>query len=78
MKTAAKTTGESRPKRTTPRRAAAAATPMRWPTEDEIRVRAYAVFERTGGTQGRAFDDWCQAERELLAEFGHRAEPRTL
>jgi DUF2934 family protein len=38
----------------------------RWqPTEDDIRLRAYHRFLERGGSHGRAFDDWLEAEREL-------------
>jgi len=34
--------------------------------QDRIMHRAYEIFERNGGTQGRDFENWMQAERELL------------
>ena len=37
------------------------------PTEEEIAIRAYLIAE-SRGFQGSPEDDWCQAERELLAE----------
>ena len=37
-------------------------------TEDQIRLRAYQIFEARGGAPGSAEDDWAQARRELLAE----------
>jgi hypothetical protein len=37
------------------------------PSEDEIRARAYAIFQARGGQPGREADDWAQAERELRA-----------
>jgi hypothetical protein len=33
--------------------------------EDRIRMRAYEIYERRGGTPGHAVDDWLQAEAEL-------------
>lgn len=33
--------------------------------EDRIRLRAYELYERRGGTPGQAVDDWLQAEAEL-------------
>jgi hypothetical protein len=40
------------------------------PTEDEIRLRAYAIYERRGASHGQDVDDWLAAERELLAVGG--------
>lgn len=37
------------------------------PTEEEIRVRAYGMYERRGASHGQDLDDWLAAERELLA-----------
>jgi len=45
---------------------------MRMPTgkivsqQDQIRQRAYQLFELRGGQQGLADQDWYNAERELL------------
>jgi hypothetical protein len=36
------------------------------PSSDEIAKKAYQIFERRGGTQGNDFDDWLQAEKELM------------
>lgn len=65
----------NRPKRksTTKRPAAkkpkASPTPARSrPSEDEIRRRAYELFEQRGGSHGQEDDDWLQAERELRGE----------
>ncbi len=33
---------------------------------DEIRQRAFGMFERRGGTMGMDLDDWLQAEREVV------------
>lgn len=38
------------------------------PTEDEIRQRAYEIFQARGGEPGHGVDDWLQAERELKQE----------
>ena len=70
MKTTAKAAGTPRPMRTTRRRATPAAKPAPWPSEHDIRVRAYAVFEQRGDSLDRALDDWLQAERELMGERG--------
>ncbi|HUR62582.1 MAG TPA: DUF2934 domain-containing protein [Candidatus Thermoplasmatota archaeon] len=37
------------------------------PSEDEIRARAYAIFQARGAQPGREAEDWAQAERELRA-----------
>jgi len=39
---------------------------FKFPTEDEIRVRAYRIYLARGGDQGHAEDDWLQAEYELV------------
>jgi DUF2934 family protein len=36
--------------------------------EDAIRSRAHDIYERRGGEDGRDWDDWLQAERELRRE----------
>ena len=46
--------------------AAAAAAPYS-PTYDEIAEAAYHRYLRRGGSDGRDFDDWLEAERELKA-----------
>jgi hypothetical protein len=35
------------------------------PTYDEIAEAAYQRYLRRGGSDGRDFDDWVEAEREL-------------
>jgi hypothetical protein len=40
------------------------------PTQEEIALRAYHIYLQRGGAQGNEFEDWMQAERELLAEIG--------
>ncbi len=35
-------------------------------SEDEIRTRAYQIFESRGRTHNRADEDWSQAETELM------------
>jgi hypothetical protein len=35
--------------------------------ELEIRLRAYEIYERRGYTNGRAEQDWIDAEQEVLA-----------
>ena len=34
-------------------------------TDEEVARRAYELYEQRGGEDGRAWDDWFQAEREL-------------
>jgi hypothetical protein len=38
------------------------------PTHDEIALRAYHIFLQRHGAPGNPFDDWKQAEQQLLAE----------
>lgn len=38
------------------------------PTQEEIALRAYQIYLERGGAPGNEFEDWIQAERELLAE----------
>ena len=38
------------------------------PSEEEIRRRAYELFERRGGESGHEAEDWARAERELRGE----------
>src|SRR5687767_8948906 len=35
------------------------------PTQNQIRLRAFQIYEARGGTRGHADEDWAQAEREL-------------
>lgn len=52
-----------------PRKASAQA-----PTHDEIALRAYHLYLSRNGAPGNPFDDWKQAEQELLAA---KRKPRT-
>jgi hypothetical protein len=45
------------------------------PSEEEIRQRAYELYEARGCEEGKALDDWLQAEAELLAQAFHRHLP---
>lgn len=38
--------------------------------EDDIRARAYALWEKDGSPEGRALDYWVRALRELSEEQG--------
>jgi hypothetical protein len=40
--------------------------------EEEIRRRAYELYEARGCTPGRDYEDWLSAEREILARSNHR------
>jgi hypothetical protein len=39
------------------------------PSEDEIRVRSYLIWEREGRPEGKSEEHWLQAKAELDAEF---------
>jgi hypothetical protein len=43
--------------------------PPRSPSFNEIQLRAFELYLEGGCLQGRDFDDWLQAERELLEKF---------
>ncbi len=38
--------------------------------ENDIRARAYALWERDGSPEGQDYDYWLRAERELSEEQG--------
>jgi len=40
------------------------------PTEDEIRKRAYQIYQERDGGPGNAVEDWLQAEAELQLRSG--------
>jgi hypothetical protein len=48
----------------------ASAGPIEAILEHEIQIRAYEIYQRHGSRQGRALDDWLQAEYEVLREKG--------
>lgn len=48
------------------------ATRSRVDLESEIRLRAYQIYEERGYTNGRADDDWFQAEQQILARHGNQ------
>lgn len=35
--------------------------------EEEIRRRAYEIWEDRGRREGKALEDWCRAEAEMLS-----------
>jgi hypothetical protein len=41
-------------------------TPDQASPEEQIRCRAYELYEQRGKAHGREFDDWLQAESEVL------------
>jgi hypothetical protein len=55
------------PKKHQRRRAAQVDSPIEsdGPIEDQIRLRAYALYLERGGQPGSEIDDWLQAEAEL-------------
>ena len=46
------------------------------PTHDEIALRAYHIYLQRNGAPGNPFDDWKQAEQQLLAEAAATSKPR--
>jgi len=46
------------------------------PTHDEIALRAYQIYLQRNGAPGNPFDDWKQAEQELLAEAAAKPKSR--
>lgn len=38
------------------------------PSHEDIARRAYQVYQARGGRPGNAWEDWAQAERELMAQ----------
>jgi hypothetical protein len=43
-------------------------------THEQIEKRAYAIYLRRGGQDGRDLDDWFTAEQELALERGQEDE----
>jgi hypothetical protein len=44
--------------------------------EEEVRARAYRLYEERGREDGRALDDWLQAEEAVLANAGNKRGAR--
>ncbi len=42
--------------------------PARYPTEEQIRLRAYQLYLARKGQPGNAEEDWRRAEQELIKE----------
>jgi Protein of unknown function (DUF2934) len=40
------------------------------PTREEIALRAYHIYLKRDGAPGNEFEDWMQAERQLIVEIG--------
>jgi len=40
--------------------------------EEQIRFRAYQLFEQRGKTHGQAHEDWLRAEAEVRSQRGNR------
>jgi len=70
-----KSASESVANTTARARKAPAAKPA--PTHDEIALRAYHLYLKRQGAPGNPFEDWKQAERELLAEAAAKPKSRT-
>jgi hypothetical protein len=49
--------------------------PIESMVEQEIRIRAYEIYERHGSRKGHALDDWLQAEYEVLYQKGMSLAP---
>ncbi len=64
-----KTTVAAAPKARKPRAA-------KFPSHEDIALRAYHIFLERKGTPGNPFDDWARAESELLAQAPKKAKPR--
>lgn len=41
--------------------------------EDQIRVRAYELYEQRGYLPGHDYEDWLTAEQEILARHNQRS-----
>ncbi len=51
------------------------------PTQEEIALRAYQIYLKRGATPGNEFEDWVEAERQLIengkaSENGHSKQRR--
>jgi len=42
----------------------------RYPTHEEIELRAYEIYLERGGAPGNDLENWLQAESELLEKYG--------
>ena len=50
------------------------AQPAKWAAADHSRMalRAYELYEQRGRQEGRALEDWLEAERELVGQVSHK------
>jgi hypothetical protein len=69
-RTPASPTGSPRKRATSKKPNGAADTPVATltppePSEEDIRIRAYHRYLERGASQGRDFDDWLEAEKDL-------------
>lgn len=71
-KSTAATSGEEKPRRRSTKKAAGDGTSRSkskgadsQPTEEQVRQRAYEIYQERGGQHGLHEDDWTRAEREL-------------
>jgi hypothetical protein len=44
------------------------------PTQEEIALRAYHIYQERGGIPGNELEDWIEAERQLVGEIGKPIE----
>jgi len=49
--------------------------PEHGPSHEEIALRAYTLFEKSGRAPGRDMENWLQAEAQLMAH--RKAKPET-
>lgn len=66
--------GDGTPKRATRKAATASKLAVMPPVnlEEEVRRRAYEIYEERGGRHGLDQDDWYRAEQEVAARYGRR------
>jgi hypothetical protein len=57
-----------------PKKAAAKKSP---PTREQIAMRAYQIYLERNGAPGNPFEDWTQAERELMANAAPKPRRKT-
>lgn len=44
---------------------------------EEIRFRAYQLWEQRGGVHGFDVQDWLQAEQEIIAKYSSSSNPKS-
>lgn len=67
--------GDSTPRRATRKAAAPSKLAVMPPVnlEEDVRRRAYEIYEERGGQHGLDQDDWYRAEQEVAARYGRRS-----